>query len=153
MPEMHRDEHEQTPLRYAPDSLASFTVGLVISPEFPEPALSDADLGRFQDMPNRRQSLRATDSDNLTVFISHAIARKLYRCPCCREDIPIGREHAVVSRIQLSKAYSHHHVDTNCVQGLILPRLTQIEVVDPGKASASEVNRRARRYRHRNRGI
>ncbi|MDB5163922.1 MAG: hypothetical protein JWS12_540 [Candidatus Saccharibacteria bacterium] len=106
---------------------------------------------RYADFPNRRQALRGKDSENLTVFLSHAIAQKLYRCPCCSGDIPIGSEHVIMSRVQMSKKYTHHHVDFTCTQAVILPSLTTIEKINPQDASASAVNKRARRFRNKHR--
>lgn len=146
----HEPNPEARP-QQANETLGEIAVGQVISRNFPEIPLSDVVLERFTELPNRRQALRAKDSENLTVYISHAIAKKLYRCPCCYGDIPIGGEHVIVSRIQMSRAYSHHHVDMDCTQQLILPRLTDIEVISPQQASATEVNKKARKYRNKRR--
>lgn len=109
------------------------------------------DLERFADHPNRREALRAKDKDNLTVFLSYAVAKKLYRCPCCRGDINIGDSHAILSRVQMSKRYTHHHIDLTCVQDRVLPTLKEIQVVKPQDASASAVNARGRKYRNKKR--
>lgn len=133
------------------EALAHLAVGQVINRTMPETPLSPEVLERFQDVPNRRQALRAKDSGNLTVFLSHAIAKKLYSCPCCHEHIQIGAEHVIVSRVQMAQAYSHHHLDVDCTQHLILPRLTDIKIINPQEASALEVNKRGRRYRNKRR--
>lgn len=109
------------------------------------------DLERFAELPSRREALRAKDEDNLTVFLSFGVAKKLYRCPCCRGDINIGDSHAILSRVQMSKRYTHHHLDFTCVQDKILPTLKDIKVVDPQDASATAVNARRRKYRNKKR--
>lgn len=109
------------------------------------------DLERFGDMPNRRQALRAKDKDNLAVFLSFGVAKKLYRCPCCNGDIAIGTTHAIMSRVQMSKRYTHHHIDFSCIQETILPALSDIKVIKPEEASAAAVNARNRNYRNKKR--
>lgn len=109
------------------------------------------ELERFAEMPNRREALRAKDSDNFTVFLSHAIAKKLYRCPCCTGDIAIGSEHVIINRVQMSKQFTHHHLDFKCTQQIVLPTLREIRVIDPKETSATAMNRRGRRYRNRHR--
>lgn len=143
-------EFENQPDRTA-EAMAHVAVGQVINLHMPETPLSPEVLERFENMLNRRQALRAKDSGDLTVFLSHAIAKKLYSCPCCHGHIQIGAEHVIVSRVQMARAYSHHHLDADYTQRLILPRLTDIEIIKPHEASALEVNKRGRRYRNRRR--
>ena len=108
-------------------------------------------LERFAELPSRREALRAKDADNLTVFLSHSIAKKLYRCPCCAGNIPIGSEHVVMSRVQMSRAYNHHHLDFICTQKKILPTLKAIQIINPQDASATAMNKRGRKFRNRQR--
>ena len=115
------------------------------------PQVSEPNLERFVDLPNRREALRGKDAENLTVYLSHAIAKKLYRCPCCNGDISIGSEHVIMSRVQMSKKFTHHHLDFSCMQEQILPNLTAIETIKPQDASATSVNAKARKYRNRRR--
>lgn len=111
----------------------------------------EPNLERFADLPNRREALRGKDADYLTVYLSHAIAKKLRRCLCCSGDIPIGSEHVIMSRVQMSKKHTHHHLDFTCTQERILPSLSALETVKPKDASATSVNARARRYRNKHR--
>lgn len=147
---MHPGNSEATQVESF-EVIGKLTVGRVFSDELPAEPLSHEVLERFAGMPNRKQALRAKDAEDLTIFLSHVIARKLYTCPCCHEDIQIGSDHVVVDRIQATKAHSRHHVDANCVQNFLLPRLTALQIISPQEASLNEVNRRARRYRHRRR--
>jgi hypothetical protein len=109
------------------------------------------DLERFAELPSRREALRAKDADNHTVFLSRSIAKKLYRCPCCTGDIPIGSEHVVISRVQMSKSYTHHHLDFSCTHETVLPSLRYIQIVDPKEAAVTAMNKRRRRYRNKQR--
>lgn len=108
-------------------------------------------LERFAELPSRKEALRAKDKDNLTVFLSFAIAKKLYRCPCCSEYINIGSEHVILSRVQMSKRYTHHHIHFNCAHEKILPTLTSIQINNSCQATASAMNARGRRYRNKKR--
>lgn len=119
----------------------------------PKPELiSSQDLERFADLPNRREALRAKDKDNTTIFLSFGIAKKLYHCFCCSNDIAIGSSHAVLGRVQTSKRYTHHHVDFTCVQEKVLPTLSDIQIIKPEAASETAVNAHRRKHRYRNRG-
>jgi RimJ/RimL family protein N-acetyltransferase len=133
----------------------AFELSAVKKPEpkaTPIQQLTDREnLERFAELPSRREALRAKDKDNLTVFLSLAIAKKLYRCPCCRGDINIGSEHVILSRVQMSKRYTHHHIDFQCTQDEILPTLTNIQSINPNEATASAVNARSRKYRNKKR--
>jgi RimJ/RimL family protein N-acetyltransferase len=121
------------------------------SPKQAEQITNPQDLERFAELPSRREALRAKDKDNLTIFLSFGVAKKLYRCPCCSGDISIGDSHTILSRVQVSKRYTHHHIDFTCVQDKILPVLTDIKVIDPQEASATAVNARSRKYRNKKR--
>ena len=120
-------------------------------PKQSDPTPTQQDLERFAELPSRREALRAKDKDNLTVFLSFGVAKKLYRCLCCRDNINIGDSHAILSRVQMSKRYTHHHIDFTCVQDKVLPTLTDIKVIDPQEASATAVNARSRKYRNKKR--
>jgi len=109
----------------------------------------DQDLEMFAEFPSRKNALRAIDQEKLTVFLSLGIAKKLYRCPCCRGSIDTGRAHVILSRVQMSKQYSHHHIHFQCIQDKVLPTLKGIKIIKSDEASASAVNARRRRYRNR----
>lgn len=106
---------------------------------------------QFAELPSRRDALRAKDKDNLTVFLSLGVAKKLYRCQSCSGAIEIGSIHVIMSRVQMSKRFNHHHLDFDCVQEKVLPRLSNIQIIKPEETSATAVNARSRRYRSKNR--
>lgn len=127
-------------------------------PKAPKTKISDnevltirQDLEKYDNLPNRRDALRGKDKDNLTVFLSHGMAKKLYRCPCCSVNIDIGSPHVIMSRVQVSKRYTHHHLDSSCAHNKILPNLRNITIIRHDEASAAAVNARSRRYRYDNR--
>jgi RimJ/RimL family protein N-acetyltransferase len=109
------------------------------------------DLNTFIELPNRKDALRAKDKDNLTVFLAFGLAKKLYRCPCCNGGIEIGSSHVIMSRVQMSKRYTHHHIDFDCAKEKILPTLRDIQTIKSADASATAVNARRRKYRNKHR--
>lgn len=117
----------------------------------PANPLEEKDLDRFEDLPDRRKSLRAVDSSGLSVFAGHSIAKKLYRCPCCTEDIEIGSEHVIFSRVNSKKSESHHHMDRKCFSSLVLPRLVAITTIPSHETSGSVLNKKMRRIRYKHR--
>lgn len=112
---------------------------------------SEEDLQKFIDLPNKRQALRAKDSNYITIFLAQSFAKKPYRCYCCQLEIPIGADHVIMRRIQMSKRWQHCHLHFNCVQECVLPKLTEIKVIDSSEASEKANNARARRYRNKHR--
>lgn len=116
-----------------------------------KPVVPEVNYDRFDDLPNRREALRGKDDQYQTVFLAHAIAKKLYRCLCCRGDIPIGSEHVIMSRVQMSYKYTHHHLDFTCTHDIIIPSLTELETAKPQEATATSMNVRARKYRNKQR--
>ena len=128
-------------------------IRLVLGSTAIEPLVNSLGLERFADLPNRREALCGKNKDNITVYLSFAIAKKLYRCLCCSGDIPIGSEHVILSQVQLSKQYTHHHLDFICTQKQIIPSLSRLVSVKPEVASEPSVNAKARRYRYKHRSL
>jgi len=106
------------------------------------------DLERFEDYPNARSSLKLIDQDNHVILLSRSIAKKLYRCKECREDIPIGSEHVVMGIVQASKKYDHHHLHSACIQDRLLPAMKHVEIIHPKNATASARNKKSRKMRY-----
>lgn len=115
------------------------------------PTANYQNLELFADLPEKKTPLRAKDKDNHTVFLRLGIAKKLYRCPCCHGNIDIGSSHVIMSTIQFSKKYNHHHIHSACLQTDILPKLSNIKPIKPKDVSLAAINARNRRYRNRKR--
>lgn len=113
------------------------------------PTVPSPGLERFAGLPNRKEALRGKDSNNITVFLAHIVAKQLYRCAYCANYIPVGSEHVVISRIQMAR-HNHHHLDRQCVQAA-LSNLVSVEVIKSKDAKHQVVNKKARRYRNRQR--
>ena len=80
-------------------------------------------------LPDTRNDIEARDADGRPVRLSRAIARKLYRCPGCHGEIPIGEEHVFVATPEAIDSYTHHHWHSRCVEELMLPELRSVRRV------------------------
>ncbi|HTE57262.1 MAG TPA: GNAT family N-acetyltransferase [Verrucomicrobiae bacterium] len=124
------------------------TTKKLTAPKAPERV---ADTVEFAEHPNRQKALRAKDKKNGTVFIAFSVAKRAYRCLCCAQEIAIGQGHAIVSQVQQTSRFTHHHVDLDCTHSKILPELRGIQTIDAEKASKTAMNARRRKHRYRQR--
>lgn len=76
-------------------------------------------------LPDRRNDIVGRDADGHEVRLSRNIAQKLYRCPGCHGDIPIGEEHVLVLTPEATDGFTHHHWHTRCAGELLVPELTK----------------------------
>ena len=60
-------------------------------------------------LPSKRWSLRGSDEEGNEVWLIRSFGQKLYRCPGCHGDIPIGAEHTVVQYVLRLGGTEHHH--------------------------------------------
>ena len=72
-----------------------------------------------ESLPTRRQKLVGVDLDGNVVELSHSISKKLYRCPGCRESIPIGSDHVVLKLVPPGEEAYHQHWHRACVSSII----------------------------------
>lgn len=122
----------------------------IVNEEVTEP-LESVNLDRFAELPSRRESLKGVDKNGVVMYLSFGIAKKLYRCLCCAGNIHIGSEHAILSHAEKLGGYNHHHVDFECVQSELLPKLSDIKIIKPKEATPTAMNKRARRARYNRR--
>jgi hypothetical protein len=73
----------------------------------------------LSELPTRRSSLTGTDLDGNKLTLAFAIARKLYRCPGCRESVNVGAEHVVVARKDVTGEGYHQHWHRDCARTLV----------------------------------
>lgn len=107
------------------------------------------DFDQFVDLPNRRESIRAFNTDGESVFLNFSVAKKLYRCSECRGDIPIGVGHAVMAIVRANKRHNHHHIHTSCVQESVLPKLRKIQTIRYSQSTPTKINEKSRRLRYK----
>jgi hypothetical protein len=70
-------------------------------------------------LPTRRQKIVGTDLDGNTLELIHSIAKKLYRCPGCRESIAIGAEHVLVRIAPPGEVPYHQHWHSECARAIM----------------------------------
>ncbi|MQA99110.1 MAG: hypothetical protein GEU78_02250 [Actinobacteria bacterium] len=68
-------------------------------------------------MPTRRRPIRGEDLGGDRVELEVSVARKLYTCPGCGGQIPIGAEHVFVRRTPVDGSSRYHqHWHTDCAR-------------------------------------
>lgn len=95
--------------------------------------------------PSKRWSLRGYDEEGNEVLLIRNFGRKLYRCPACRGDIPIGTEHTVVQYVFPHGDTEHHHWHRRCVEELLIQDLRDIKKIPAAQSSQSRFRERDRR--------
>ncbi|HEY1284714.1 MAG TPA: hypothetical protein VGF04_01380 [Solirubrobacterales bacterium] len=96
-------------------------------------------------LPSTRWSLRGQDEEGNEAWLIRSIAGKLYRCPGCHGEIPIGSEHTVVQYVLRLGGTEHHHWHGRCAEELLLPDLRGVKRVPASESSRSKLERRGRR--------
>jgi hypothetical protein len=96
----------------------------------------------------RRQSLKALDLDGEPVTMSLVVAKKLYRCPGCRERMEVGSEHVLVRYEALSR---HQHWHQSCAAEMARRELRGLREVVAERSQFSSGARRQAALRRRRR--
>jgi hypothetical protein len=99
---------------------------------------AQTDLGG---LPDSRTSLRGLTEEGDEAWLVRAISGKLYRCPGCHAEIPIGAEHLIVHYVRRAGGSDHHHWHRECVERLVAPQLRGLRRVSaretaPGRLAA-----------------
>ncbi len=98
-------------------------------------------------LPSRQFSLCGRFKDGDWAYLSHGIARKLYSCFCCRENISIGSEHIILSLVKPKNKYDHHHLHSKCVEKEVLPSLHGIQQISTKQTTPESMAKRRRRVK------
>ena len=93
-------------------------------------------------LPTRRQKIVGRTYEGEKVELELDVARKLYRCPACRDYIGIGLEHVFVRYPEADAAWDHEHWHRACVEEKLLRSLAEAH-----GAPAPRPPRRPRRRR------
>ncbi len=102
-------------------------------------------MSRFEDEPSKRWSLFGFDEEGNEVWVIRGIARKLYHCPGCHGDIPVGEDHTIVQYVRRLGGTDHHHWHRRCAAELLIPDLTGLKRVPAAESSQSKLEARGRR--------
>lgn len=101
-------------------------------------------MGQFEGEPSKRWSLFGVDEEGNEVWLIRGIARKLYHCPGCHSDIPVGEEHTVVQYVRRLGGTDHHHWHRRCAEELLVPELGGLKKVPASESSQSRLEERGR---------
>ncbi len=96
-------------------------------------------------LPSIRWSLRGLTDEGDEAWLIRGIAGKLYRCPGCHGDIPIGSEHTVVQYVLRLGGTEHHHWHRQCAEELLLPDLRDLRRVPASESEQSKLEARGRK--------
>jgi hypothetical protein len=88
----------------------------------------------FEELPSRRRSLRGINREGAVVWLAHSTAAKLYRCPGCGRDLPIGTEHVLVRSLPSQGEARHQHWHSECARATVLPKLKHVDIRPAGEA-------------------
>jgi hypothetical protein len=102
-------------------------------------------MGQFDGEPSTRWSLWGVNEEGDEVWLIRDISRKLYRCPGCHGDIPVGEMHTVVQFVHRLGGADHHHWHRRCAEELLMPELGSLKRVPRSESSQSKLEARGRR--------
>jgi hypothetical protein len=109
-----------------------------------------SELNDLDDLPDKRRAIKGFKKDsNSEVLIRTAVSAKLYFCPGCNDTVEIGLMHTLVVYIDRSAHETHGHWHFDCMQQMVLPKLSSVEVIDADLARKAAVNKRLRNRRNR----
>ena len=98
----------------------------------------------FEGLPSVRWSLRGINDEGDEAWLIRGIARKLYRCPGCHGEIPVGEEHTVVQFVRRLGGTDHHHWHRRCAEELLVPELGSLKRLPAAEARPSRLEERGR---------
>jgi hypothetical protein len=101
-------------------------------------------MSAHEGLPDTRWSLRGRNAEGDEVWLIRSISQKLYRCPGCHGEIPIGSEHVVVQYVHRLGGTEHHHWHRGCVEDLLIGELRGLNRVRAAESSRARLERRGR---------
>jgi hypothetical protein len=99
----------------------------------------------FEGLPDTRTSLFATTDGGDEVWLIRSIAQKLYRCPGCHGEIPIGTDHVVVQYVRRLGGTEHHHWHRRCSEEILVGQLFGVRRVSADQAQRGKLEARGQR--------
>ena len=102
-------------------------------------------MNRFEDLPDARTSLVGHTDEGDEAWLIRSVSQKLYWCPGCRGEIPIGAEHVVVQYVRRIGGTEHHHWHRACATERLLGQLRGVRTVAAGESQRGRLEARGRR--------
>jgi hypothetical protein len=101
-------------------------------------------MSQLEGQPSIRWSLFGLNEEGDETWLIRGISRKLYRCPGCHGEIPVGEEHTVVQLVRRLGETDHHHWHRRCAEELLIPDLANLKRVPASESSRSKLEARGR---------
>jgi hypothetical protein len=101
-------------------------------------------VDQFAEQPSKRWSLRGINEEGDETWLIRGISRKLYRCPGCHGEIPVGEEHTIVQYVRRLGGTDHHHWHRRCAEEILIPELGNLKRVPASESSQSKLEARGR---------
>jgi hypothetical protein len=107
--------------------------------------------GGFDELPDPRFSLAGAGEEGEEVVLIRAVARKLYRCPHCHREVPIGSDHVVVRYSHPAREIKHTHWHRACVDDSLKLELRGLRKIPAAESTEKALDARYSRRRRRRR--
>lgn len=101
-------------------------------------------MNSFEGLPSMRWSLTGLNEEGDETWLIRGISRKLYRCPGCHGDVPVGEEHTIVQYVRRLGGTDHHHWHRRCAEEILIPELGNLKRVAASESSQSKLEARGR---------
>ena len=99
----------------------------------------------FEGLPDTRTSLFGQTDGGDEVWLIRAIAQKLYSCPGCHGEIPIGTDHVVVQYVRRLGGTEHHHWHRLCAEEILIGQLFSVRRVSADQSQRGKLEARGER--------
>ena len=110
-------------------------------------------MSGFEGLPDTRTSLVGLTDEGDEAWLIRAISQKLYRCPGCHGEIPIGSDHVVVHYVHRIGGTEHHHWHRRGAEEILIPGLRRLRRVSAGESQRGRLESRGRRPAGRRRRL
>jgi hypothetical protein len=111
-------------------------------------------VSQLDGQPSVRWSLQGLTEEGDEAWLIRGIARKLYRCPGCHGEVPVGEEHTIVQYLRRVGGTDHHHWHRRCAEELLIPELANLKRIPASESTQPRLQARGKvkpgqRRRHR----
>jgi hypothetical protein len=102
-------------------------------------------MSGLEGLPDTRTSLVGATDEGDEAWLIRAISQKLYRCPGCHGEIPIGAEHVVAQYVRRIGGTEHHHWHRRCAEEVLVTELRGARRVSASESRRDRLEARGRR--------
>lgn len=102
-------------------------------------------MSGLEGLPDTRTSLVGATAEGDEAWLVRSISQKLYSCPGCHGEIPIGSEHVVVQYVRRVGGTEHHHWHRRCSEEILVGELFSLRRVSAAESQRGKLDSRGRR--------